>query len=292
MSETWTPPKLVAWIKEELARRGLDGNLRLEAELLVAQGLKIERIDIYLRHDQPLSEPERAQVRELVRRRFAREPLGYILGEAHFWTLELAVGPGVLCPRPDTETLVEALLHQAPKTGVLRAAELGLGSGAISLAFGLERGQLEIDGVEKSPQAAAYARTNIQRYQEALIQKNVVLNLIEADGLGGLEGPYDLIYSNPPYIAAAEMATLEPEVRDYEPLEALEAPEEGLAFYRHLFEQSLRLLAPGGMLAFEHGWQQKELIQTLAPPEFHLIAAIQDLTGKDRVLLYQTSGAA
>lgn len=283
---TWTPPQLVAWIKDELARRGLEGNLRLEAELLVAKGLGCSRLDIFLKHDQPLEETERAAVRDLVRRRFNREPLGYVLGEAHFWSIELAVGPGVLCPRPDTETLVEVLLELAPK-GPLKAAELGLGSGAISLALAVERGQLTIDGVEKSPQAAAYALTNRQRLREKLAAQESSLEVIEADGLSGLEGPYDLLYSNPPYVTADEWASLEPEVKDHEPEMALVAPEEGLAFYSQLFAQGLRLLRPGGILAFEHGFSQQAALKALAPEEYELLRAQKDLAGNDRVLAYR-----
>lgn len=283
---TWTPPQLIHWIKEELARRGLEGNLRLEAELLVAKGLGCSRLDLYLKHDQPLEEPERAAVRELVRRRFNREPLGYVLGEAHFWSLELSVGPGVLCPRPDTETLVEVLLELAPQ-GPLKAAELGLGSGAISLALAVERGDLEIDGVEASPQAAAYALANRQRMANQLEAHNARLAVLEAEGLDGLTGPYDLLYSNPPYVTEAEWEELEPEVKEHEPKLALVAPQEGLAFYGQLFEQGLRLLRSGGILAFEHGYRQQAAIRALAPAGYELLRATQDLAGHDRVLAYR-----
>ncbi|OGG99399.1 MAG: protein-(glutamine-N5) methyltransferase, release factor-specific [Candidatus Lambdaproteobacteria bacterium RIFOXYD1_FULL_56_27] len=284
--EPWTPPKLVEWIKVELARRGVQGNLRLEAELLVAKGLGLDRMGLFLAFDRPLDEEERTQVRELVRRRLNREPLGYILGDAHFWTLVLAVGPGVLIPRADSETLVEALLELTRPTGPLRALEFGLGSGALSLAWAMERGELSIDGLEKSPEALAYAHQNLELYRSRLEAKGCRLDFRLGSNLEGFTGPYEVIFSNPPYLEAQELEGLEPEVRDFEPHLALVAEEGGLEHYRVLFAQGLRLLGPQGILVLEIGYRQKEAVVALAPSQYRLVLAKSDLGGHTRVLAF------
>lgn len=284
--EPWTPPKLVEWIKGELARRGVQGNLRLEAELLVAKGLGLDRMGLFLAFDRPLDEEERGRVRELVRRRLNREPLGYILGDAHFWTLVLAVGPGVLIPRADSETLVEALLELTPPQGPLKALEFGLGSGALSLAWALERGELSIDGLEKSPEALAYAQKNLDHYRPQLETKGCRLDFRLGSDLEGFAGPYQVIFSNPPYLDVSELAGLEPEVKDFEPALALVAGDQGLEHYRTLFAQGLRLLEPQGILVVEIGYRQKDVVIALAPSPYRLVLAKSDLGGHTRVLAF------
>ncbi|OGG93667.1 MAG: protein-(glutamine-N5) methyltransferase, release factor-specific [Candidatus Lambdaproteobacteria bacterium RIFOXYD2_FULL_50_16] len=285
--EAWTPPKLVAWIRGELERRKMSTNPRLEAEWLVAKGLGIDRLNIYLNHDQILSEEERAQVRELVRRRLEREPLPYILGKAHFWTLELNIVPGVLCPRPDSETLVEALLEHLPKEGPLKMAELGTGTGALAIALALERPLSNIWAAEISPIAFACAKSNVDTYLEELEKQGSQVRVCLTDGLDQAEGPLDVIFSNPPYIAPEVIQTLEPEVRLFEPMEALDGGAQGLEFYPRLFAWGERFLNRGGLLAFELGYDQKSAILDLKPQVFETLAAHKDLAGHDRVLVFK-----
>ena len=286
-SETWTPPKLITWIKTELEKRNLGGNCRLEAELLVAAGLKSNRLDLYLQFDRPVTIEERTQVRTLVRRRLDREPLAYILGDAHFWTLTLQVGPGVLIPRSDTEVLIEYLTQVIAPTSHLKALEFGIGSGAISLAWALETSGLEIDGLEISPQAFDWAQKNLEAYQEQITQNKSTVHWHLGKSLTDFSGPYDIIVSNPPYITKAEMAALQPEVKSFEPSVALEGGEDGLVFYRLLLQEGLRLLKPKGILVVEHGYAQKEAILALMPEGYHLTAARQDLSHQDRMLVFE-----
>jgi len=287
---TWTPPQLVLWIKNELTRRGFEGNLRLEAELLVSHGLKIDRVQLFLQFDRPLNEQERSDIRELVRRRFSGEPVAYILGDAHFWDLTLKVGSGVLIPRSDTEVLVEYLVDQFPGPTPTRALEFGIGSGAISLAWGCSVKNLEIDGLEISPQAFEYANQNLELCKQRLADNGSEVLFYLDQPIQNFEGPYDVIVSNPPYITADEMLDLSPGVKNFEPALALAGGKDGLEFYRLLFQESLRLLNPQGILVIEHGYAQKEAILKLMPPGLGLSCARQDLNKQDRMLAFNRLG--
>jgi len=289
-STTWTPPQLALWIKTELERRGFEGNLRLESELLVAFGLKINRLDIFLQFDRPLNESERAAVRSLVRRRFNHEPIAYILGDAHFWDLTLQVGPGVLIPRSDTEVLVEYLTERYPGDRPIQAIEFGIGSGAISLAWACASMQVTVDGLEISPEAFHWAKLNLETYRPEIEANGSSVNFHLDRTLASFNEPIDLLVSNPPYITKDEMSLLSPSVKSFEPELALHGGDDGLYFYRLLFQEGLRLLRPQGILLLEHGHQQKDALLSLMPAGYQLSHAQQDLSHCDRLLAFQRLG--
>lgn len=237
----------------------------LDARLLVAAALGLPGAGgLMARGDDPVGPAARERLADfLTRRAEAREPVARILGRRGFWTLDLALGPDTLEPRPDTETLVSAVLErQSDRTAPLHVLDLGTGTGAILLALLSEWPAARGLGLDFAPGAVAVARDNAARHGLA---ERADLRLGDwRDGLPDLEdGSFDVVVSNPPYVRADEMATLAPEVRDHDPPAALVAGADGLAAYRALVPLAHRLLAPGGLLALEIGHTQAEAVSAL-----------------------------
>lgn len=296
---SWTPTKLVQWVAEDLAARGLPGSVRTEAELLVSHALGVSRLDLYLQFDKPCTAEERAAVRERVIRRRNREPLSYIVQSCGFRKLTLMVGPGVLIPRPETELLVEAALEVLKPGGCrdsIRVLELGTGSAAISLALATERERMTVVGTEISWQALMYASENVKRYQQECQRNSSRIHLVCCDRFEAVlqEPRFDCIISNPPYIPTAVIATLEDEVQVWEPHCALDGGADGLLFYRGLFDDARRLLRPGGCLICEHGFDQRQAIleQAAECQAFNVIDSRPDYAGHDRMLLFRKKGGS
>lgn len=267
---------------EFLATKGV-ASPRLNAELLLGHVIGRRRMQLYLEFERPLTAAELDQLRPLVRRRGQQEPLQYVLGEAEFRGLRLKVDRRALIPRPETELLVE-LVHtwagsQAP---VLRALDLGTGSGAIAAALATLWPGAAVVAAERCPEALALARENF-----AALGLEGRIQSVAATWFDGVPpGPYDAIVSNPPYLSAAEVAATAPEVREHEPRAALEASEEGLADLRAILEAAPGYLRPGGLLALETGCDHRAaLCARLQAAGFQSVAAHQDLTGRDRFIL-------
>lgn len=277
MAETWTVLRLLKWTAEYFAGKGIEHG-RLDAELLLAATLKLNRVGLYLNYDRPLSAEELTAFRKQVERRARREPLAYILGRCEFWSLPFVVTPAVLVPRPDTEVLVEEALKRLPPQG--RVLDVGLGSGAIAVAIAHERGDARVEGIDVSPEALAVALENAAANGVA---ERVAFRQGDLFSLDG--GPYELIISNPPYIAAGEIPTLMPEVRDYEPSLALIAGAAGLDCYRALVPAALMQLVAGGWLLVEVGANQAPAVSALfAAAGFADIVTACDLAGIERVV--------
>ena len=278
MSERWTVLALLKWTANYFAGKGIE-NGRLDAELLLAEILNLNRIGLYLNFDRPVQSDELAAFRALIERRARREPLAYILGRCEFWSLTFKVGPEVLIPRGDTETLVEAALKVLPQGGML--LDVGVGSGAIALAIAHERPDLQVEGIDLSPAALAIAAENAQ-----LLGLAARVTLRQGD-LFALDGSsqYDVIVSNPPYIASGEQATLMPEVRDFEPPLALFAGADGLDCYRALIPAATAALKDSGALLVEVGVGQAAAIAELfAVAGYVEIFTNRDLAGIERVV--------
>jgi release factor glutamine methyltransferase len=278
LSEGWTVLDLLKWTASYFAGKGIE-NGRLDAELLLAEILKLNRIGLYLNFDRPVQSDELAAFRALIERRARREPLAYILGRCEFWSLPFKVGPDVLIPRGDTETLVEAALKVLPPGGTL--LDVGVGSGAIALAIAHERPDLQIEGIDLSPAALAIAANNAQ-----LLGLAARVSLRQGD-LFALEGSsqYDVIVSNPPYIAIGEKATLMPEVRDFEPSLALFAGDDGLDCYRAMIPAAKTALKDSGTLLVEVGVGQAAAVAGLFTAAGYVeIFTNRDLTGIERVV--------
>lgn len=278
MSEGWAVLDLLKWTANYFAGKGIE-NGRLDAELLLAEVLKLNRMGLYLNFDRPLQSAELAAFRALIERRARREPIAYILGHCEFWSLTFKVGPEVLIPRSDTETLVEAALKVLPQGGTL--LDVGVGSGAIALAIAHERPDLSVEGIDLSPAALAIATENAQTLGVA-----ARVTLRQGD-LFALDDScqYDVIVSNPPYIASGEKTTLMPEVRDFEPHLALFAGADGLDCYRALIPAAKAALKDSGTLLVEVGAGQATAVAELfAVAGYTEIFTRRDLAGIERVV--------
>jgi release factor glutamine methyltransferase len=247
---------------------------RLDAELLMAHALGMERTTLLLSH---LDDPAPAGFTSLVARRAAGEPVAYILGRRAFWSIELEVGPGVLVPRPDSETLLEAAVAHFRGRAPATILDLGTGPGTLLLAALAEWPQARGLGVDASETALGYARRNADRL--GLADR---AELRSGDWGQGLERPFDLILCNPPYVESA--ADLPPDVRDWEPAEALFAGEDGLADYRRLAPQIPPLLAADGITCIEVGAGQAGVVAALFEAHGLTASAHADLGGHLRCL--------
>ncbi|AMR65976.1 peptide chain release factor N(5)-glutamine methyltransferase [Aquipseudomonas alcaligenes] len=252
---------------------------RLDAELLLAAVLGKPRS--YLRtwpEHEPSAEQLAAFAARLERRRMG-EPVAYILGHQGFWSLDLEVAPHTLIPRPDTELLVETALQLAPATPQ-RVLDLGTGSGAIALALASERGGWQVTGVDRIAEAVALAERNRQRLKLGNAEFR------QSSWFDGLAGErFDLILSNPPYIAADDRHLGEGDVR-FEPLSALVAGVDGLDDIRQIIAQAPRYLQAGGWLLLEHGYDQAEAVrELLAAAGFTEVHSRRDLGGHERISL-------
>lgn len=277
MSETlvslWTSAR------RRLEAAGVDSPV-LDARLLLEAGAGVSRLDIVTDPRRAVTAEQAAAVDALVLRREAREPIGHILGKKAFWTLDLKVGPDVLSPRPETELLVEVAMETLAKDQSALVLDLGVGSGAILLAVLSERPLARGVGVDASEAALAIARHNAELH--GLTDR---VTLQRGDWAEGLEGPFDLILSNPPYIPSADIAGLEPEVAKHEPRLALDGGADGLDPYRRIVAALPRLLSPEGTFAFEVGIGQATAVQALAEAAGFVTATPRlDLSGIARVV--------
>ncbi|WP_395697233.1 peptide chain release factor N(5)-glutamine methyltransferase [Methylocella sp.] len=272
----------------EAARRALSRALReaglaspdLDARLLVCAALGLDHAALLRAPDAPLGEAGARRLAGFARRRLAREPVARILGAREFWGARFSLGAETLDPRPDTETLVEAALDGAPRGRTLNILDLGVGSGAILGALLLELPLAFGVGVDRAAQACAQARANL-----AALGLGTRAAFVCADWTAPLCGRFDLIVSNPPYVAHGDIARLEPEVRLHDPLLALDGGADGLDAYRAIAPGALRLLAPGGLLAFEVGAGQAEAVGALLREAgFGDFDSRRDLNGVDRVV--------
>jgi len=256
---------------EYLASRGVE-NPRLDAERLLARALGLSRIELYTQHDRPLTDDERTAARELVQRRGKREPLAYVLGDWDFRRLTLKTDARALVPRPETEILVERCLALLAGIDAPRVVDVGTGSGAIALALAQELTGAAVHATDISPQALALARENAEA-------NGLAVELHEGDLLAGLAGPFDLVVSNPPYVDAAELDALEPEVREWEPRGALvdEGQTERLA---RVAQQVL-----DGWLVLEvHEARARIVAEALEGVGYASVAIVDDLSGRERVV--------
>jgi release factor glutamine methyltransferase len=274
--------------REFLQKKGLD-EARLDAELLVAHALGLDRLKLFLQHDRPLTDEEIARARELIVRRGKREPTAYLTGRREFYGRSFQVGPGALIPRPETELIVDRVREIARgRAGagepLARAADFGTGSGVLAITIALECEELEVLAVDASGDALAWARRNA----EALAATRVELAL--GDGYALLaerargRGGFDLVVANPPYVTREEGADLAPEVRDHEPTSALFAPEGDPDHHLiRLLDAAATLLAPNGTLLVELGQRQGARAKSLAEARGLAGRLHRDYSGIDRV---------
>ncbi len=292
---------------EFLAKKGVDSP-RLQTELLLAHLLKLPRMKLYLNFERALTPAETDALRELIKRRGQREPLQHITGSTSFCGFEIAVNRHALVPRPETELLAESgweflsTLNPQPSTSL----DFGTGTGCIAIALAAKCPSARIIALDISPDALALARGNAARNQVA-----ERIEFLQGDGFaafysegrvprasesknknGDSQGSplrkmaFDLIISNPPYIPSAEIATLQPEVRDFDPRAALDGGADGLDFYRKLAAEAKPFLKPAGKIMLEFGDGQAEAVRKIFEAEKWIVEAVkEDYSHRQRILV-------
>ncbi len=298
-NRNWTIIKTLSWTESYFEKQSIDSP-RLTAEILLSHSLNLKRLDLYLQHDRPLNKSELSAFTSLIKRRVQKEPVAYITGEKGFYESDFIISDKVLIPRPDTELLVEetiALLNrnQANRNqaseGQLSVSqstrktilELGTGSGAIVVSICKAVPEHEYFALDISLDALETAKKNGR-----LLAKNKV-QFLASDWFSGLKkNPlFDFIISNPPYIPLADIDGLQPEIKNYEPLGALNGGTDGLDCYRLILDQARFYLVPGGVLVLEIGYDQKigitQIIEQFT--EYDSIEFKTDLAGHDRVVV-------
>lgn len=277
--QIWTTLAVLDWTTQRFAEAGIAG-ARLEAQLLLAHVLKCTRTQLYMGFDKPLADAELAGYRAMIKRRLGGEPVAYLLGEHEFWGLPVYVDPNVLVPRPDTETVVEvARATRADRSAPCRVLDLCTGSGAIALGLAKELPAAQIVATEVSEAAAAIAVRNVERNQFT-----GRIDVRRGDLFAPVAGEqFDLIVSNPPYIATAVIASLSAEVKR-EPVLALDGGADGLVFYDRICAEAMAHLALGGALVVEHGYDQADAVRArFERSGFTDVTLVHDLAKQPRV---------
>ncbi len=298
---------------EFLAKKGVESP-RLQTELLLAHLLKLPRMKLYLNFERVLTPAETDALRELIKRRGQREPLQHIIGSTSFCGFEITVNRCALVPRPETELLAELgwqwleftpqRAPEQPKGWTPTALDFGTGTGCIAIALAAKCPSAKIVATDISPDALALARGNAVRHNIA-----ERIEFLQGDGFAALQNVgqasclspsekkkletggtpvlhFDLIISNPPYIPSAEIATLQPEVRDFDPRAALDGGTDGLDFYRKLAAEAKQFLKPGGKIMLEFGDGQADAIRTIFEAEKWIVEAVkEDYSHRARILI-------
>lgn len=267
-----------------LAERGVERS-RFEAEVLLGDLLSCERLRLYLDFARPLSEVELSAFRERIKRRGEGEPTAYILKKKEFMSLEFYVDARVLIPRPETEFLVETAIEKIERTkrkgGSLKIIDVGTGSGVIAVSLAYYLSDAEITAVDSSPDALEVAKINAAKH--SVVEK---IDFRTGNLLADVSGIFDVVISNPPYIPTKTILSLQREIRNHEPREALDGGEEGLECIKSIIAQAPSCLEAGGMLLMEIGYDQRSSIELLISqsPSFATHTILCDYSGKDRLL--------
>lgn len=279
----WSVVELIRWTADYLADRGLD-EPRLNAELLLGDTLGCRRLDLYLQHDRPLGADELARFKSRLLRRARREPLQYIAGETAFRDLRLHVDRRVLIPRPETEILVDCILEWSRGRTGLTGLDLGTGSGAIALSLATEGDAFDsLVATDISVDALEVAREN-----RTVVDPSRPVDLRAGPGYEPVRGMrFDVIVSNPPYIGERERASLQPEVREWEPDVALFSGEDGLLLIRELVSGAPAYLRDGGLFALEIGADQARDVAGMVREvgAFREPMVRVDLAGRERIVM-------
>jgi release factor glutamine methyltransferase len=281
MDQCQTLTSFLDWAQHKLLQAEI-ASPRLDAEVLMAESLNISRTELMTYPGRVLNRVEAENFRSRIERRVLREPISQITGVQEFWSLEFSVNEEVLTPRPETEILVEQCLKALKKkSSPLKILDLGTGSGILAIILAKEISQSQVTAIEKS--ALEVARKNALRHAVADRIRFLSADLLTADW----QGPYHLIVSNPPYIESKNLLKCMPEVRQYEPVQALDGGRDGLDYYRFIIPTALERLEDGGLLAFEIGHTQAEAVVALMEncSGYQDIEVAQDYSGYDRVVL-------
>jgi release factor glutamine methyltransferase len=288
--DRWTVGRLLNWTKDFLKKKGSESP-RLDAEVLLATVLDCERVRLYTRFEEEVSDRDRSKFRDLVKRRSEGAPVAYLVGKKEFYSLSMAVSPDVLIPRPDSEFLVVETLARLKGIESPACVDVGTGSGCLALACAQHHKSSRFIAIDISPEALIVARSNAESLKLADRVEFRQGDLLEP--VAG-EGPFDAILSNPPYIPTGVIATLEAGVRDFEPHLALDGGPDGLRVVERLVDQAVPLLKPGGHLLLEIGSDQEAPVRSLIEgrPELELAPTVRDSANHPRVVIARRRASA
>lgn len=279
MSDVWTIRRVLTWTTQHFEKRQVDAP-RLTTEILLAHVLKTGRVRLYVDLDRPLAKEELTAFRALIERRLAGEPTNYLTGTKEFYNRPFKVDARVLIPRPETELLVEALLHSVPKDAPSRVLDVCTGSGCIAISVAAERPQATVFATDLSPDACALAKENAQA-----LGVGDRVTVLQGDLFSPLppDARFQVVVSNPPYIDSGDIAGLSPEVRR-EPRLALDGGPDGLTALRRVIQGARKVLEPGGLLALEMGETQGSAVLELLRAAGYADARVEkDLERRERM---------
>ena len=280
--DVWTVRRILDWTIPHLKKHGSESP-RLDAEILLAHARGCQRIQLYTQFDAPLTDVQRAAMRDLVKRRSAAEPVAYLVGHREFFGLDFQVTSDVLIPRPDTETLVVEAIEWLKTQSQPRVLDVGTGSGCIALTLAVNCPQAQVTAIDLSAAALTIAQQNAVKLgvvdRVRFLHGNLFAPLADGE-------QFDLIASNPPYVTSAEIATLQPDVRLHEPHSALDGGPDGLDVIRRLIADVPKHLVPGGRLLIEIACEQADTVAQLlaANGNYAEIAILKDLAKQPRVV--------
>jgi release factor glutamine methyltransferase len=277
LAAEWTIREVLNWTRGYFKGAGII-QPRLEAEILLAHALEVDRLHLYLSPDKPLTEDERSRFRGFVVRRKAGEPLQHLIGEVSFFGLTFKVRRDALIPRPETEELLDRTLKLVPREEPCRCLDLGTGSGVIAVCLARYLPAAEVTAVDVSGEALALAAENAE--SNGVADR---IRFVESDWFSAVDGQFDLIVSNPPYVATEDLSSLAGEVKDHEPRVALDGGREGLERIRDLLAQAGEHLSTGGRVLLEIGHGQGDRIKRLMEEAGMGEVSIDcDLSGRER----------
>jgi len=271
---------------EKLRSEGID-KPRTNAELLLGAVLNKSKVDLYLNKDHVLTSDEIERFTQWIKERISHRPVQYIIGTVEFFGLEFKVDERVLIPRPETETLVEVVIEQLAHKEKPKMIDLGTGSGAIAISLAANLKSSFIYATDVSKEALEVAKENAIKNKVENQIEFLCGNLFEPLKNKNLEGQIDCVVSNPPYVSRNELETLPEEIKDYEPIVALQSEKDGLFFHKKIIEGSLGFLKEEGVLALEVGLGQANKVVSLIPDhvDFKNVGIKKDLGGVDRMVM-------
>lgn len=280
--DAWTVRRILEWTVPHLKSHGSESP-RLDAEILLAHARGCPRIQLYTNYDEPLTDAQRATMRDLVKRRAAAEPVAYLVGHREFFGLDFQVTKDVLIPRPDTETLIVEAIETLKPQAAPRVLDIGTGSGCIAISLAVNCPSAIVTAIDLSPAALDIARANAEKHNAGDRIRWMCGDLFAPLAA---DEQFELIASNPPYIASAEIETLAADVRLHEPRSALDGGPDGLDVIRRLIADAPRYLASQGKLLVEISGEQADAVTELltANGSYDDIAVLRDLAKQPRVV--------
>lgn len=285
--KTWTIIEMIKWGTEYLGSRGFD-EARLNMELLLSAALGMKRFDLYVKHDQPLKKSELDILRPLLKRRLAHEPIQYILGSTNFYSIELKVDSRALIPRPETEILADTVISHCKSLQAggdkVRVLDIGTGSGCIAIAIAKFVPDSEVTAIDSSRDALGLAGENASGSgtSERIIFRELDFLNVKADSF---DKEFNVIVSNPPYVSVSEIKTLDEQIKNYEPIEAVSDNGDGFTFFRKIASMARSLLKNGGMVFVETSYGQSgKVSEIFSEHGGRELIVKKDLSNIDRVV--------